>query len=736
MQFQRRQSGFSLIELLTVMAVSVILLTIISVPVIQSFNLTRAAQGFADAQDKARNLISKIENEIANSATVRDNTGLKGSIAVHLPGLDGVDQRILLANTKLDLFRPAAGNPLFPNTDPYTGKIDPTLSTPKGNPILPAAAGDTMVRYFIGLRDPFSAYRNPFVQYRKPAAGGPLWLGTQSGQDNLYVLYRAEVPVYSYKNIGGVLTRVPNAAYFLDQGRLAGGGTGPLLDDPDFLNPAAGLPQPTYGIAYPGDPATRADMIRNWLRAARIVTDISRYDMIMPLINKANNQVVFTGNLPQVVPTVRFQPNRVTSEPAAGQLAVRSGEETVNAEKIGADIFSTQYGAWANVSMSIWPSVYPATFGPGNVAGLTNGAPRAPWNGGKILRTGTDAVGDVQIYGDTVPLFNLSGYQRAKSAGLTVPFTRAVQPGAAIAPWNLNFIPMVPDPKTGQVKASFDIREFGDPAAAIAYANNIPTNDPAKPGILTGPTLAPSDPAYQAGSWFTFTTINERFNRLWNVWDTLFPAGNSTAKEGPQGVKRYIDLRQMNQGALAGFASPLSPVNQVGRAYITPGAEVIYGPDQAPGPNYGALVRYTRVPNVDSISVGPNQYKINYVDKPEPDWTLFGFAAPNYDPFAYNPTDFLSAVLQARYRAGYVEFNSRFGEPLPSNTPNAIASTGNIYVTYRFQFTEPSDAVAVDYDSAQLMDVVLTIRNYPQSDLPNPQITTVRGSAAVRNYIR
>jgi len=74
-----------------------------------------------------------------------------------------------------------------------------------------------------------------------------------------------------------------------------------------------------------------------------------------------------------------------------------------------------------------------------------------------------------------------------------------------------------------------------------------------------------------------------------------------------------------------------------------------------------------------------------------------------------------------------MEFNSRFGEPLPQ---------GNIYVTYRFQFTEPRDVVAVDYDSTELMEVVLTIRNYPQSTVPNPQMVTVRGSANVRNFIR
>ena len=83
--------------------------------------------------------------------------------------------------------------------------------------------------------------------------------------------------------------------------------------------------------------------------------------------------------------------------------------------------------------------------------------------------------------------------------------------------------------------------------------------------------------------------------------------------------------------------------------------------------------------------------------------------------------------MQARYRPGYVEFNSAYGEPIPE---------GNIYVRYRFQFTDSKTIVAVDYDSGELMEVVLSIRNYPQTSVPNPQMITVRGTAAVKNLLR
>lgn len=74
--------GFTLIELITVIAISAILLSLIAIPVIQAFNLTRAAQGFAQAQDKARTLIDRISREISNSAGVRDNSGTQGTLQI------------------------------------------------------------------------------------------------------------------------------------------------------------------------------------------------------------------------------------------------------------------------------------------------------------------------------------------------------------------------------------------------------------------------------------------------------------------------------------------------------------------------------------------------------------------------------------------------------------------------------------------------------------------------------
>jgi len=726
----RARRGFTLIELITVMAVTAILLTIIVVPVIQSFNLTRAGQGYADAQAKARTLISRIEREVKNSAAVRDNTGLAGMVAVHLPGIDGTDRRMLLPYSKLDILPPAQGDPgsrvgtAF--VDPDTGKVDPTRKSPKGQVTLPIGAGDTVVRYFIALRNPFAPYNNPFVFYKNPNGG--TWLAAGSGgQDNLYVLYRAEVPVYKWVTLSGTPTRVVNTDYFYDLGRDADAATnGPAFDDPDFMDP--NVAYPAYVTSMPYDPAGKAAVVNNWLKAARIVTEFSRYDMILPELNKGTGAVVFdSGGNPMVSSTARFQPTRVSSEPSKGMLAVRAGEENDNAQKIGPDVYSTDHAGWANATYQIWPSIVPATWGFGDLSGGAMRAVANPTLGSLVVRTGPTGSpiisGSGGFSGD---FFDVGAYLNLKSSGAAYPFYKAVLAGASTTP-DL-FLPMVPDASTGKLLASFDIRDWGTDES-VAWANRVPSSG-SDPGLDTGPAVTPADAFYKSGSdWYTFTGVNERYARLWNQWDGLWPnPAQAPTKEGPFGVKRSIYLGEYPQWGTGNTQGPLSPTYRFHRVSVTPGSDEVYGPDQTPGPNYGRLVRYSRIPNVESIPVGPNQYKINYVDRKEPDWTtLFGFGGVNYDPKVMNFTNFLSGVLQERYRAGYIELNSRYGEPIPP---------GNIFVTYRFQFTEPNDSVAVSYDSSELMEVVLTIHNYPQTTVPYPQIVTVRGTVAVRNAVR
>jgi hypothetical protein len=106
-----------------------------------------------------------------------------------------------------------------------------------------------------------------------------------------------------------------------------------------------------------------------------------------------------------------------------------------------------------------------------------------------------------------------------------------------------------------------------------------------------------------------------------------------------------------------------------------------------------------------------------------------------FDPYNYNEQNFVSAVIQPRFKRGYIQLNSDPNVPLP---------LGQVLVAYRFQFNgagnrglgSKEDVFAVDYDTRQLINVLLTIRNYPQSTVSNPQNVTLKSTAAVRNYIR
>jgi hypothetical protein len=118
---------------------------------------------------------------------------------------------------------------------------------------------------------------------------------------------------------------------------------------------------------------------------------------------------------------------------------------------------------------------------------------------------------------------------------------------------------------------------------------------------------------------------------------------------------------------------------------------------------------------------------------------LGGSALAGFLPGSYDPQNFVSAIVQPQYKAGYIQLNSDPGSPLPK---------GEIRVSYRFQFTKSrtgtsaqlaglkTDVFAVDYDSRELMTILVSIRSYPQSNQPNAQTVSLQTTAKVRNYIR
>ena len=755
-----RKLGFTLIELLTVLAITAVMMTLIIIPVVQSFNLMRAGQGFSDAQHKAAQLVEGIGREISQVAAVRDNSGSKGMMAVFVPGPSASPgpQLVLLPYSKIDLFKPAEGEPIRGPSgaliNPVTGREDPTLRAPKGQVVLPVSQGSTLVRYFIALRDPSQPYNNPY---------DGLLMARNGLRDNLYVLYRAEVQPWVYsRNLNRF---VVNKALFFDFNRDTDPTTsGPRYDDPTFFvqHPVPGStinPDPTHydnvGVPLysspdpdPGAAAdpTKAQMIQNWMRHSTVVTEVSRYDMIQAIFNKATRQVTYDGTVPRIFSLIQFKPATMSSEPAEAMTAIRLSEETEGMAALGADVFRTKMGAWSNVFIRLWPNGWaanqPYEVGRRDPNGVAPGLSVYyfdPSLGGLETNSGTE-------------LFDIDEFLRSRKDGLAYPFARAILAANSRSAWSTNanlrngFMPFYPETGTGKLISSFGVDEWGSALAATADPDTpFPNTNVAH--MNTGPALTPTNDIALGGNFYDpqyaqdngggtgcespfpsngSATINKNFNKVWADNPGMRPH-----------VHRFIDLRvnTMRDGS----PSLLNPDPLLGfaRARIVPGSEIVIGPDQNPGPNYARLIRYTRT----SRTPGPNQYRINYTDIPEPtnpttglvDYGMIGFPNP---PATYTPTDFTSAIIQPRYKAGYIQLNSDPNVPLPEDIGSTTVNEGNVSVFYRFQMTISGDTVAVDYDTSQLLQVLLTVKNYPQTTLPNAQSVTLKATATARNILR
>jgi prepilin-type N-terminal cleavage/methylation domain-containing protein len=738
--------GYTLVELLTVIAISAILLTLIILPVIQSFALTRQAQALSNAQELGKQLTEKISREVSNAVAVRGaapvQTLVNGanirlpstSLIVRVPRVnpDGTrleprqEIELVMPYSRMDLVTPAEIGRRGPNggfIDPAIGKEDPTLQNFKGQTALPIAPGATITRYFIGLRDPFSLYNNPY---------DALLMSRNASRDNLYVLYRAEVQPRIFRNVAGQNVYAANTDFFEEDANNQ-----PVLDDPRFFVPNFD----SSGNAITSD--AKAIRIRNWLRRSVIQTEVSRYDMLQTIYDLRSRAVDNRGGSPNVLPLVQFRPTRVASEPAEGQIAVRLGQEVDNAQVIAPDVFTTKLGLWSNATVRTWPVGWQPGVANANeyLVGRTdarNGQPGAP-AGFSIYAFDPDGAISDDYLGGT-ELFDLATYDSVLNGDGRYPFTQAVRAADQRSGWlsdpNLRaiFTSYAFDGLRGRITASFGIDEVGDSTITPPVDN--PRN---LPSVLTGDATTPRTAGALGVNFYdpAYATVNQKFNKLWDTWerDTGNAAGVRDLDQSR--IQRFIDLRVVNQPD--GTLSPLNP-NLGFKVAIVPGSEVVIGPDQNPGPNYGLPVRYVRV----NTNPGPNQYRFNYTNLPEPgvsavDYSLLGLTGPaltGFDPNVYDAQNFTSAIIQPQFKVGYVQLNSDPNTPIP---------TGPIRISYRFQFTgaQPkgaagaeSDILAVDYDSRELMSILLTIRNYPQSNQPNAQNVTLKATAKVRNYIR
>lgn len=836
---RRRSLAFTLIELLTVIAITAILMTIIVIPIVQSFNLTRMAQAFADAQDRARILANNVSREVANAASVRDlsvnisapynGTAIQipaSTLMVDVPSVDpttGMPEnnaptvQALLPYSKLDIMEVAQGQilhneqtgPYQPPSyvDPRTGYVDPTLQGPRGQVNLPVGVGTTLVRYWVGLHQPFvQPEGNPptypptkFNPYNEPYSD--LLMAYNGNRDNLYVLRRAVVQPYVWRPaVAGAINPSnqgqgafrPNLAFF-----QADPSDSYIVDedDPNFFNFIPGTDLEADGITLTASGQAKALRMMNWMGLATnttitvgnqsipgtnpaettLQTDVTRYDLIFPVYDKSSRRIQNVNGVPELISLAQFRPTRITAETVAGETAARLGEEYSASAALAPDVFMSKYAMWSNPIVRTYPIGWqpgattgtPAIYEVGrlDLTNLLNTNTAFPTSDITIFaypqQAGTGGLTGVDDQTGGTPLFSMGTYMADVSNGAPYPFSQAIAPyiNNLTPTLRTTFIPYVWNAKSGKIITSFGINEVGNPSVTPSPNNpqNLPvaaTTDPA--GDLytpsTDPTVNTNISFSQAVTSGNYNSINEAFDEVWALYPNLRP-----------NIHRFMDLRVIPNAD--GTPSPLYPdyiagqVTGLGhitdangntlysRVSIVPGTEQVVGPDQRPGPTYGQPIRYTRV----TQNPGPDQYCINYTDIPQPTdadgvTVDYSVAFPGFsNPLpTYTPTDFTTAILQPRYKAGYLQLCSDPNIPLPP---------GNIQVSYRFQVSgkvtgalatslaaqnlSTADSFTVDYDSRQLMDVLVTVRNFPQTTLnPNPQTVTLKSTASVRNYQR
>jgi prepilin-type N-terminal cleavage/methylation domain-containing protein len=730
-----RKSGFSLIELVTVMAITAVLLGIIIVPVIQSFNFTRAAEGLADEQQRGRILIEQITRDVANGAGVRDNEGLPGETVIYLPSKNGTTMTdVHLRNARIDILKPAQGDAVqtpgvFVNSG--NGRVDPTMHAPDGQVQLPAAPGSTIVRYFIGLRRPLATDGLHAAKYNNPYDNTIQPVGT--GQDNLFVLYRAEFQPYKP---GGAF----NDTYFQADPTDA---TKPYLDDPLFFTQDPTSPT-----------SAQATRIANWQKISTVVTQETRYDMIQPLISPSTGKVIYTTDTvpkPEIASLIQFRPTPVTQEPVTGEAAMSLGTEADQSTNpqlgLAPNVFRTKMGGWSSLIVVINPFTATPTGTSDYLKLDIRPAPVSPTAEFMQLSLHLDPSNPINSsLPPVIQMFDLTKYDQLKATppGPSYPFSQAIYQADQIngggSKWLSMaqrvrdlFIPIMPNAHSGELYTNWGIEEVGNPLGTTKNQDNVPqVPTVGSDGIAYTPL---TDPNVATGNFYdtTFASINERYNKIYMdpTFVTLRPL-----------LQRFVDLRVTPQ--MDGWASPMDPnpdgtiripwVNTwtgFSNVTITPGTDTIIAPDQNPGPDYGQPIRYTRV----NHTPGLNQYRINYTNLQEPtDYSSIDSTLP-VPATPYDPENITSMIFQPRFKVGYIQFDSDPNVPMPG-VISGVTGSGLVHISYRFQFNRPGDAIAVDYDSREVMNVLLTVRSFPEGSLPNAQSITLQANAPVRNFLR
>ncbi|MGI6296676.1 MAG: PilW family protein [Armatimonadota bacterium] len=350
----RARRGFTLAELLVVMAISTILMGLVLYPVVASFRLTRQAQAMVDSQDAARMALASISRELGQAMFVYDNAQIPFA-----PAPPGLPAGVVANKTETPIMMPVAqpgssaphwfvlpygmidfilpkifmhcNNPDHPagsprnyprdlviddgeNTRtelrawpdcPYCQAAGLKADDVEAQPKTPLEPSVTHVRYFVALR--YNNLGMPLTQGAPPNLGWvPPWgKNVVEGTENGAVLYRAEYNPYDNNLFPAAMSvneRIHDPYFFYRTG-----------------NAANGLPYHA-----------------NWLRTARVV-GIGKYEDLI------DAEFSPDGTVRSVDPTVKFQTSSVENDTFNPAYSTDAKNDYPNAP---ATVFAGTYGYW------------------------------------------------------------------------------------------------------------------------------------------------------------------------------------------------------------------------------------------------------------------------------------------------------------------------------------------------------------------------------------------------------
>ncbi|HEY3283297.1 MAG TPA: type II secretion system protein [Armatimonadota bacterium] len=317
------QRGFTLIEILVVMAVSVLLLGLLFGPMVSSFNLVHRGEQIAQSQETARRVMEQVTREVADAVSVavypgdslpvRFRASGENHEAAHPGYIDALDH---LGNGRMGS---AQQLPMYGALLDFV-PADDTLGLHGGNlkqPLAPQVDENghpVVVRYFVGLRRPAP---DPAIK------DSPRWLNPNEkpsisglGQDNTYLLYRAEFDPMDPKFSNWA---VPDPA-----------NSGRYIINPDFFYDQNTVPGT---VASEDQGKTFAQV---WREASVSLVPVSDLDLV---------RLEYAADAPDNAPAQRAV-SSVVFAPARIEAEVASPSDTLRGAPI---TYRTQHGQWAGL---------------------------------------------------------------------------------------------------------------------------------------------------------------------------------------------------------------------------------------------------------------------------------------------------------------------------------------------------------------------------------------------------